>query len=299
MSSFLSGEYVSKKNQARQIAEPASEAEGKPAASVPQAKEAPGKDPHFVTALARGLEILRCFNAERQDLGATEIAQLTGLPQPTVWRLCKTLSLLGYLVPGRTPDRLQVGAGVLMLGHAAITHGGLPTAALVPMKEFAKQLGISVTLGERHNNDMVIIQRIAAPSILHLKMHIGSSLELGDSSMGWAWLAAQPEDIRQQAIKGLRKHYGARWPEISGKLDEAFEEYARYGYVHNFAKSHRDVNAIGVPVMAPYGNRTLALTCGGAKSSFPPSMLIKECAPAMIELARKIAPLLLLKPENG
>ena len=260
--------------------------------------EAPERAPHFVTALARGLEILRCFNAERQDLGTSEIAQLTGLPQPTVWRLCKTLSSLGYLVPGRTPDRLQVGAGVLLLGHAAITHGGLSTGALTPMREFTRQVGISVTLAERHNSDMVILQRISAPGILHLKMQIGSSLELGNSSVGWAWLAAQRPEVRQQAIKDLRKRYGTRWSEISTKLNEAFEEYARHGYVHNFAKSHKDVNAIGVPVISPCGDRILALTCGGAKSSFSPSMLIEECAPAIISLAQKISPLLLLKPEN-
>jgi DNA-binding IclR family transcriptional regulator len=58
-----------------------------------------GADRQYVTALARGLEILRCFSALKPELGTTEIAQLTGLPQPTVWRLCHTLIKCGYLVP--------------------------------------------------------------------------------------------------------------------------------------------------------------------------------------------------------
>ena len=36
-------------------------------------------DPQFVTALARGVEVLRCFTAKRPELGTTDIAQLTGL----------------------------------------------------------------------------------------------------------------------------------------------------------------------------------------------------------------------------
>lgn len=253
------------------------------------------KDPMFVTALARGLQILRCFNAEQKDLGTSEIARLTGLPQPTVWRLCKTLSQLGYLVPGQTPDRLRVGAAVLMLGHTAITHTGIAAAALPLMREVADRFGISVSLAERHGTDMVVVQRIEAPSILHLKMHVGSALELGDSSLGWAWLAVQSHATRAAVLQELQAHYGAQWPAIARKIEEAQGEYAEHGFVFNFAKSHRDVNAIGLPVISPHGNRTMALTCGGAKSSLSTTRLRDSVAPAMLELAGKIAPLLVLE----
>lgn len=268
----------------------------KKATTVPAGEPAvPEKDPLFVTALARGLQILRCFNAEQKELGTSEIARLTGLPQPTVWRLCKTLSQLGYLVPGQSPERLRVGAAVLMLGHTAITHTGIAAAALPLMRQVAERFCISVSLAERHGTDMVVVQRIEAPSILHLKMHVGSALELGDSSLGWAWLAAQPEAQREPAMAQLRQHYGARWPEVARRLEQAFGEYAAHGFVCNFAQSHPDVNAIGVPVIAPHGNRTMALTCGGARSSLSTDRLTDSVAPAMRELAEKIAPLLVLE----
>ena len=250
------------------------------------------KDPTFVTALARGLEILRCFTAERQDLGTSELARLTGLPQPTVWRLCKTLSQLGYLVPGRTPDRLRVGAGVLMLGHAAITHTGISHFALPLMRQVADEFGISVSLAERHGMDMVVVQRIEAPSILRLNMHVGSALELGNSSLGWAYLAALDPAARNSALKKLERHYGTTWPKVSRDIEQGCKEFAEHGFVLNFAKSHRDVNAIGVPVISPDRQRVMALTCGGAKSSLSTEKLTTEVAPAMLALADKIAPLL-------
>ncbi|MDP9094946.1 MAG: helix-turn-helix domain-containing protein, partial [Pseudomonadota bacterium] len=55
-------------------------------------------DRPFVTALARGLEILGCFSASRPEIGGSQLAALTGLPQPTVWRLCHTMVQLGFLV---------------------------------------------------------------------------------------------------------------------------------------------------------------------------------------------------------
>ncbi|WP_148274496.1 helix-turn-helix domain-containing protein [Advenella kashmirensis] len=76
-------------------------------------------DRQFVTALARGLEILQCFDAEQRTLGTTDIAQMTGLAQPTVWRLCYTLQKTGFLsnVPGK--DKLQLGTAAIALGAAA------------------------------------------------------------------------------------------------------------------------------------------------------------------------------------
>ena len=82
----------------------------------PNASGAESADRQYVTALARGLEILRCFGARKPELGTTEIAQLTGLPQPTVWRLCHTLIKCGYLAPSPGKDKLRIGAGVLSLG---------------------------------------------------------------------------------------------------------------------------------------------------------------------------------------
>src|ERR1700674_5219078 len=72
-----------------------------------------------VTALARGLQILQCFTTTRKQLGSTEISRLTGLPQPTVWRLCQTLLQAGFLNVSPGSQRLQLGASVLALGFAA------------------------------------------------------------------------------------------------------------------------------------------------------------------------------------
>ena len=66
---------------------------------------ADGGDPLFVTALARGLAVLRCFTPRTRELSATELARMTKLPQPTIWRLCHTLRALGYLTQAPGGDR--------------------------------------------------------------------------------------------------------------------------------------------------------------------------------------------------
>ena len=61
------------------------------------ARAAVHNDRKFVTALARGLEVLRVFTPTEGLLGNGEIAERTGLPKPTVSRLTYTLTKLGYL----------------------------------------------------------------------------------------------------------------------------------------------------------------------------------------------------------
>jgi DNA-binding IclR family transcriptional regulator len=248
----------------------------------------------FVTALARGLEVLRCFTPDQEDLGTSQIARMTGLPQPTVWRLCNTLSQLGYLVPGRTPDRLRVGASVLLLGHAAITHTGISEFALPLMRQMAQQVQASVSLAERDRFAMVVVQRCDASSLFRL--HIGSSLEMSNSSLGWAYLAGLDPASREATLRELKRHHGTSWGKVAKNIDQALADHAHYGVVFNLGKSHRDVNAIGVPVISPDGRRVMALTSGGPRSSLTREQLLGHVAPALKELAGKIAPLL---SQNG
>ena len=57
----------------------------------------PAEDRRFVTALARGLTLLRCFSPSDRWLAHQELARRAGLPQATVSRLTYTLTSLGYL----------------------------------------------------------------------------------------------------------------------------------------------------------------------------------------------------------
>ena len=54
-----------------------------------------------VSALERGIAVLRCFTEDRRVLGPTELSRLTGVPRPTVTRLASTLVGLLWLTAAR------------------------------------------------------------------------------------------------------------------------------------------------------------------------------------------------------
>ncbi len=244
------------------------------------------KDRHFVTALARGFDIMRCFTAQRSRLGTSEIAQITGLPQPTVWRLCHTLVKLGYLVPTRENDKLRVGAPVLALGYAALAELDYVQVARPHMQELANRFQAAVALAERHQHSMIYLERCQGESILLMNLQVGSRIPIYNSAVGWAYLAALEPDEREQILEELRAISGDGWPTHKAHIDRALSSYAEHGFVVNCGIQHPDVNAAAVPVRSADSRTVFSVNCGGWSSVLSRTTIMQEVGPALLGLQR-------------
>jgi DNA-binding IclR family transcriptional regulator len=252
-----------------------------------------------VIALARGLSILQCFTAERTELGPTDIAALLGLPQPTVWRLCQTLQKLGFLVPAVTHDKLSVGEAVLRLGHAAASSTSLVDYALPLMREVSSRFGVSVSLGSRFGADMLIVQRASGPSILQLNMHVGSTLGVLGSSLGWAYLCGLPAAERRTVLEEVRAERPANFATSLKAFRKAYESYESDGFIIALGQTHPLINAIGVPVVSPDGRRVMSVNGGSVSLVCTPEYLRGDLSIAMKNLASRLGARLGSVPEGN
>jgi len=249
------------------------------------------KSRDFVTSLARGLDVLRCFTAERTELGSTEIARLTGLPQSTAWRLCHTLIELGYLVPAGG-DRLRAGLAVLTLGGPSVARAGIAYAAYPGMAAIADRFNASLSLAGPAGNTMVIVQRAEAQNMLRLNFTIGTALAMERSAVGAVYLAANRAN-RAANMESLRKQISpAAWPEVQRWLDDARDMYDAHGYALNLRRYDPDVCAVGVPLISADRRRFMAINCGGPSSRMTVEQLTGPIAGALFDLARQLQPLL-------
>ncbi len=245
------------------------------------------EDRQFVTALARGMSVLRCFSSQRKELGTSEIARLTGLPQPTVWRLCYTLSQLGYLVPGQDPLRLRLGPGVWAI-QASGTRTGLAEMAREGMESLARTYQVAVSLAEPHGLDMMIIQRAQAHTLLSLNLTVGSVLPIESSALGAAYWCTLSEAARERLQTELARKRPAQWRAHQDYLGQCLQSFKRQAYVLNLRHFHPEVNAMGVPVVSATDGRIMVLNCGGASSAVTPALLKGPIAQAMKGLAARI-----------
>lgn len=249
---------------------------------------APIKDRKFVTALARGLEILRAFRPGDGYLGNQEIARRTGLPKPTVTRLTYTLTQLGYLSYSERLERYQLGTGVLALGYATLSSFGVRQVARAPMQELAEEVDASVALGARERLSMIYLENCRGSGALTLRLDVGSRIPIATTAMGRAFLAALPEAERGYLMDHIHRRNPDDWPRIRAGIESSLRHYADHGYVKSVGAWERDVNAVGVPLVQSENGDVYAFNCGGPSFLLTEQRLTEEVAPRLIQVVQNV-----------
>lgn len=243
-------------------------------------------DRQFVTALARGMSVLRCFDAMHTQLGTTEIAQMTKLPQPTVWRLCYTLQQLGYLVQAPDNDKLRIGMAVLGLGQYALTSTDIGEMVLPEMTQIAKLTGAAVSLGIVDQGDILIVKRAQGDGHLLNNLSVGSRLPIATTAAGWAYLACLPSQAREETLQKLRYQVSSRWTSLRTSVEEAVACMASNGFVFNEGLYHPGVTAVAAGAFDKQGKPQYVVSCGGP--NLKPKFMREDIGPRIGRLARRI-----------
>ena len=109
-----------------------------------------------VQALAKGLEIISLFQAQR-TLSLTEIAAQVGLPLSTAHRILRTLEEHQFVQRDVASKRYQPGLGVLRPVHALLSSLDVPSAARPIVRELAEVTGETANLAVLDGVDTVYL----------------------------------------------------------------------------------------------------------------------------------------------
>jgi DNA-binding IclR family transcriptional regulator len=250
---------------------------------------AAGKDRQFVTALARGLDVLRAFRPGEGHLANREIAARTNLPRPTVSRLTHTLTRLGYLVQEAETERYRLGSAVLSLGYAAVANMDFRSFARPHMQAIADVARAACSLGDRHGLEMIYVESCRGrDSPFTLGLDVGSRIPLATTAMGRAYLAGLDDAGRSEMLDRLARADRKGWPTLRRGMERALDEYARHGFVLSITEWMPEINAVGVPILFQDTGTVMALTCGGAASLLPRDRLEGEIGPLLVAARAKI-----------
>lgn len=262
---------------------------------LPADREAHG-DRQFVTALARGLEVLRAFQPGDGLLGNQELAERTKLPKPTVSRLTHTLTVLGYLEYSGRHEKYALGTPVLALGYAFLNNIGITKAARPHMQELATYAAASVALGNRDRLQMTYLELAHGSSTVALRLDVGARIPIQQSALGIAFLFGLPETERDFLLSAIQRAEGADWPGVKKRIDVSFKELEKDGFCVSLGTYERTINGIGAPLVTANGSTVYALNCSAPAFQMSETRMREDIGPRLVHTVSTIAAELLHQP---
>ena len=246
-----------------------------------------GKDRNFVTALARGLEILRCFGENDLTLTNSEIADRTGLPKATISRLTHTLCELDYLAADNRAGTYRLSAGVLQLGFSVLAGMDIGDRAKQEMQALrdGPNSYITVALAEQHQLDAVYLATSNSREGVTLAIRVGSRLPIFHSAIGRAILVGMTEDDRERVYEIARAESAEAEADGRAQVAEALAEFQAKGFCSGYGTWRSDVNGIAVPVYSLGGGLVYGLNVGGPSFRVKKKQLETVYGPLLIKAA--------------
>jgi IclR family pca regulon transcriptional regulator len=148
-------------------------------------------DAEFVQSLARGLAVIKAFDAEHPTRTLSDVAKATGVSRATARRSLHTLVRLGYVrndgtLFGLTPK-------VLELGHAYLRGLSLPQVAEPHLRDLMNDVRETASLSVLDGDHVVHVARVATTGVIRVAHNVGSRFPAYATAMGRVLLAGKDE----------------------------------------------------------------------------------------------------------
>ena len=161
----------------------------------------PAADADFVQSLARGLAVIRAFDAEHSELTLSEVARRAEIPPAAARRFLRTLIRLGYV---RSSGReFALTPRVLELGFSYLSALSLPETMQPHLRSVSNELGESVSAAVLDADDIVYIARVPTRRIMTVGITIGTRFPAHATSMGRVLLASLPVSERDTMLRRM------------------------------------------------------------------------------------------------
>lgn len=255
----------------------------------------PRPSDRHVQSFARGLQVIRSFDAAHGALTLSEVAARTGLTRAGARRILLTLQGLGYVQADGRHFRLT--PRILELGFAYLSSQPLWHLAEPVMQRLAETVHESCSMAVLDGPEIVYLLRVPARRIMSINLGVGSRLPAYCTSMGRVLLGGLGEQERQATLAGALRGQTtlpARTPatlvglpEVMRAIDEAREQ----GWCLVVDELEQGLTSLAAPIEDRNGRVAAALNIS-THSAASRESLLAQALPALRVAAREISDLL-------
>jgi IclR family transcriptional regulator, pca regulon regulatory protein len=242
----------------------------------------------FVRALARGLQVIECFEGERWPISLSEVARRTNLARGSARRLLLTLQQLGYV--DSVDGRFFLRARTLRLGHAYLTSSPLGGSAEDVLRALADQVDESCSLSELDGDEIVYLARVTSRRLIRDYIEIGRRMPAYPTSMGRVLLSGLPDEAFERYLARVEmRPLTARTTTDRDALRRIVQDARVRGWSVSDEEIEMGRRAIAVPVRSRGGRIIAALNVSAASARYSCDEMAAKFLSLMREAADELA----------
>lgn len=243
-----------------------------------------------VRALERGLRILEVVN-ERDGIKTQDIADMTGLSRPTVFRLLETLESMGFVRPSGSGAGWHPTLACNLLSSGFVDKSWVGQIAMPEMIRLGEKILWPLDLVTIDGDAMQIRETTHKVSPFSFDMGmVGRRVPILHTAGGHAYLAFCPDDERDVIFEMLRKsgkseHALIHDPHMMAQILERTRTRG-YGFRTEGYRSH--THSVSVPIMHE-GRVLAALSVICLKTAVTFDEMIRRFVPRLTRTCDRIS----------
>lgn len=263
---------------------PPSAAAGPPASPV----AAPLPGDAYVQSFARGLQVIRSFDASAPQQTLSEVAARTGLTRAGARRILLTLQTLGYV---ETDGKLfALTPRILDLGFAYLSSMPIWNIAEPVMETLVERVQESSSAAVLEGADIVYVLRVSTRKIMRNSLGIGSRLPAYCTSMGRMLLAGLSDEevmtrLGTAPLQALTRHTLTDPQAVLAKIRQA----RRQGWCLINQELEEGLISLAAPVIDRSGRTVAAINITGQANRTPVRQMQETMLEPLLEVAREVS----------
>lgn len=238
-----------------------------------------------IQVIERMMSLLDALAQHSAPVNLKQLAIQTKLHPSTAHRI------LGVMVDSRLVDRIEpgtyrLGIRLLELGNLVKSRISVRQEALPHMQLLQQQLGETVNLSVRHDDEVVYVERTAArSSMMRVVQIIGARAPLHITAVGKIFLAGdEPEKITDYIKRtGLRRFTDNTLTDAQN-FSRELDTIRHQGYAYDNEEAEKGVSCIGAGIYNDEGRLVAGLSV-----SAPSDRLNRAWAAQLRQTAEKIS----------
>ena len=254
--------------------------------------EKPGDS--YVQSFARGLAVIRAFNADRPAQTLTDVASATGLTRAGARRILLTLQTLGYVeAEGRL---FRLTPKILDLGFAYLTSMPFWNLAEPVMENLSAQVHESCSAAVLDRTEIVYVLRVPTHKIMTINLSIGSRLPAYCTSMGRVLLSSLDDDTLDATLSSAPLYaHTPRTVTDKEELKKTIAQVRRQGWAIVDQELEVGLISLSAPIRNRQGRVIAAMNISGNAQRNSAKQMVKAFLEPLQQAAQSVSEMIALR----